>query len=224
MRPLSHTVKNFLAQSTENMVLWALDAPFPIHRAIKKGDNHKVEKIAKKMKAYEFRLYVHEAAEYGNIAALKIMLELFECRFPQEFKSYTTNDPLKYAVENGHTDCALLLLDGSKAETESRYEAFDKAFENGMHTFLVSFIKQIPARSNRWAHVLNKLANPASEELLLLALKHCKAPGVYGELESKALQYIENLVARQQKNMIEDQLNEPYGGSKQTALQTKRKI
>lgn len=204
MKLLTHTVKNFISQCATHAIVWAIEVPFPMSKAIKKDDYQKIEKIAKNTKDYNFLMYIDEAAKHGNPTALKILLEIFERRFAHIFKSYKTNAPLLYAIENGHTECALMLLDES--ETDYKYKAFDAALKNQMDAFLVPFINQIPARSTRWSHVLNKLANASNEDLTILALKHCKNHDVYTQLDSHSREYIDQIVARTQKNVIQNTL------------------
>lgn len=217
MKALSQTVKNFVSQLATDAIVWALEAPFPISKAIKKNDHQKIEKLVEKTKDYNFLIYIDEAAKHGDAISLQILLETFERRFPHIFKNYKTNAPLLYAAENGHTECALMLLDES--ETDYKYKAFDAALKNQMDAFLVPFIQQIPGRSTRWPHVLSQLAHPDTEQLLLLAVQRCKDLGAYAQLESNDRRHIEHTISRAQKNRITHHLDNNSAG-----VQPKRKM
>lgn len=204
MKNLGPTVKNFISQCTGDAIVWAIDIAFPLNRAIEADNYKKIEAVAKKINVDDFTGYLCTAAEHGNPQSLKILLSVFENRFPKEFSSYRPNSVLLSAVSKSHTQCALLVLD--KCQADHKYEAFETAIENNTQDFLTAFVNQIPASSNRWPEVFNRLENLKNDELTVLALQRCKIENIYMHLEDQTRQYIDSVVAKQQKQAIVNQL------------------
>ena len=216
MSHLSKTVKNFVAQCSESLVLRALELAFPLFKAIDTNNYKKVEHMAQKLKKDDFSSYLVHAGEVGSMRSLEILLTVFEQKHPKEFKNYRPDSVLLTAIEGGHTNCALHVLE--QCQTEYKYEAFATAVRNNNQEFLQGFIQRIPKGSTKWSLVLNQLVHVPNEELLLCAWSRCKFHALL-QLENSARQHIEDSLARQQKQRIEGQLN-----SVSTALQPKRKI
>ena len=216
MSHLSKTVKNFIAQCSEGLVLRALELAFPLFKAIDTNNYKKVEHMAQKLKKNDFSSYLVHAGEVGSMRSLEILLTVFEQKHPQEFKHYRPDSVLLTAIEGGHTVCALHVLE--QCQTEYKYEAFATAVKNNNQEFLERFVQRIPSGSTKWSLVLNQLVHVSNEELLLCAWNRCKIHD-HLQLEHCARQHIEDSLARQQKQRIEGQLN-----SSPTARQTQRKM
>ena len=205
MQPkLTSTAKNFISQCTADAIVWAIDIAFPLNKAIETDNYKKIETVAKKINVDDFTAYLCTASEHGNPQSLKILLSIFENRFPKEFSSYRPNSVLLSAVSKSNTQCALLVLD--KCQADHKYEAFETAVENNTQDFLTAFVNQIPASSNRWPEVFNHLENLKNDELTVLALQRCKTENIYMHVEDQTRQYIDDVLANQQKQAIENQL------------------
>lgn len=205
MKDLGSTVKNFVSQCTDDAIIWTLQVAFPLKKAIETDNYKKIQSLAKKIKLDDFDEDLCVAAKHGNPQSLQILLSNFQRRFPKEFAHYRPNHPLLYATLKSHTQCALMLLE--KCEVEYKYRAFEEAINNNMQNFLLEFVRQIPLSSNRWPEVFNRLVDICNEDITLLALERCKFPDILMDIEYSAREYIENVIAVQQKKTIENHLS-----------------